>query len=55
MRLMRQLAALVSDECGGESTEYALVCGLIIVAALAIIGKLGAKVLVRWNSVNGIM
>jgi len=40
------------DERGGEVIEYALIMGLIVVAAIAIIGTVGTKVLARWTSVD---
>jgi len=43
---------LWSDETGGEVIEYALVLGLIIVAAIAIIGTVGVKVAGKWTSVD---
>ena len=43
---------LVRDEQGGEVLEYALIAGLIVVAAVVVIGSVGTKVLARWNSVN---
>jgi pilus assembly protein Flp/PilA len=43
---------LVRDERGGEVLEYALIAGLIVVAAIAVIGTVGTKVLARWNSLN---
>jgi len=43
---------LVKDEQGGEVIEYALILGLIIVAAIVTISSVGTKVLARWNSVN---
>jgi Flp pilus assembly pilin Flp len=46
------LRKLLHDETGGETIEYALVAGLIIVAAVAIISTVGSKVLARWSSVN---
>ncbi len=55
MRLTEKLAALISDECGSEVTEYAVVLGLIVVASLGMIGKFGTKVLARWSSVNSSM
>ena len=47
------LHELFRDDQGGETIEYALVAGLIIVAAVAIISTVGTKVLARWSSVNG--
>ena len=50
---MRKLIGrLICDESGGEVIEYALIAGLIIVAAIAVIGTVGTKVLARWTSVN---
>ena len=46
------LAKLVKDEQGGEVLEYALIAGLIVVAAIAVIGAVGTKVLAKWNSLN---
>ncbi len=48
-------AQLVTDEQGGEVLEYALIAGLIVVAAIAVIGSVGSKVLARWTSLNGSM
>jgi Flp pilus assembly pilin Flp len=50
--LLAKVARLVRDEQGGEVLEYALVAGLIVVAAIAVIGSVGTKVLARWNSLN---
>ena len=46
------LARLVVDERGGEVMEWALVAGLVVIAAIAAIGAVGTKVLARWNTVN---
>lgn len=46
------VAKLIKDEQGGEVLEYALIAGLIVVAAIAVIGAIGTKVLARWNSLN---
>ena len=43
------------DETGGEVLEYALIAGLIVVAAIAVIGSVGGKVLASWNSLNSSM
>src|SRR4051812_40212606 len=48
MKAMKNLLAkLVKDEQGGEVLEYALIAGLIVVAAIAIIDPVGGKVLGR--------
>jgi len=46
------LNKLVTDDQGGEVLEYALIAGLIVVAAIAVITSVGTKVLAKWNSVN---
>lgn len=52
---MSMLKKLVRDENGGEVLEYALITGLIVVAAIAVITTVGGKVLARWNSINSSM
>ena len=47
------LNKLVRDEQGGEVLEYALIAGLIVVAAIAVITSVGTKVLARWTSLHG--
>jgi pilus assembly protein Flp/PilA len=46
---------LVKDEQGGEVLEYALIAGLIVVAAIAVIGAVGGKVVAKWTSLNSSM
>jgi pilus assembly protein Flp/PilA len=46
------LNKLIRDEQGGEVLEYALIAGLIVVAAIAVIGAVGTKVVARWTSLN---
>jgi Flp pilus assembly pilin Flp len=50
--LKNLLNRLVRDEAGGEVLEYVLIAGLIVVAAIVVIGAVGTKVLARWTSVN---
>jgi Flp pilus assembly pilin Flp len=51
--LCNRFNAVLADEAGGEVLEYALIAGLIIVAAIAVITSVGTKVLARWTSLNG--
>jgi Flp pilus assembly pilin Flp len=51
-RVSEALTALICDEQGGEVLEYALILGVIVVAAIAVIGAVGTKVLARWTSLN---
>jgi Flp pilus assembly pilin Flp len=44
--------ALLNDERGGEVLEYALIAGLIIVGAIALITSVGTKVVARWTSLD---
>jgi len=46
------LSKLLKDDHGGEVLEYALIAGLIVVAAIAVIGTVGTKVLAKWNAVS---
>lgn len=50
--LYRRLVDVLNDERGGEVLEYALIAGLIVVAAISVIGTVGDKVLARWNAVS---
>jgi pilus assembly protein Flp/PilA len=53
MKAAKRLAlSLVRNEQGGEVLEYALIAGLIVVAAIAVIGAVGTKVVARWTSLN---
>ena len=53
MNVMKNpLIKLVTDEQGGEVLEYALIAGLIVVAAIAMISAVGSKVLAKWTSLN---
>jgi Flp pilus assembly pilin Flp len=51
-KLKMAIGRLIRDERGGEVLEYALVAGLIVIAAVVVIGSVGTKVLARWTSVN---
>lgn len=53
--LKKFCANVLRDERGGETIEYALIIGLIVVVAIAIIGTVGTKVVGRWTSVNSKM
>ena len=53
--IKKMFGKIVSDEQGGEVLEYALIAGLIIVAAIAVITSVGGKVLARWQSLNSSM
>ena len=50
--LKNQVSRLVRDEQGGEVLEYALIAGLIIVGAIALVTAVGGKVVARWTSLD---
>ena len=54
-RIQLIVSRLIKDEQGGEVLEYALIAGLIVVAAIAVITSVGGKVLARWQSLNSSM
>jgi pilus assembly protein Flp/PilA len=54
-RISRILGRFLKDECGGEVLEYALIVGLIVVAAIAAITSVGTKVLAKWTSLDSSM
>lgn len=54
-KIARGITRLARDERGGEVLEYALIAGLIVVAAIAVIGAVGTKVVARWTSLNARM
>ena len=51
-RIYLSIRQFVADDHGGEVLEYAIVAGLISVAAISLIATFGVKVLARWSSVN---
>jgi Flp pilus assembly pilin Flp len=54
-RLLGTLRRLAGDEQGGEVLEYALIAGLIVVAAVVTIHAVGTKVVAKWTSLNSSM
>jgi Flp pilus assembly pilin Flp len=50
--MLKLFRNILSDERGGEVIEYALVLGLLIVVAIAIISSVGTKVVGKWTSVK---
>ncbi len=52
MKVYSLFSKLIRDEQGGEVLEYALIAGLIVIAAIAAITSVGTKVLGRWTSVQ---
>lgn len=53
MKAMKELLVkLVKQEDGGEVMEYALIAGLIVVAAITAIATLGTKITSKFTAVN---
>ena len=50
--MLNRMNHVLADENGGEVLEYALIAGLIVVAAIAVISSVGGKVVARWTSLN---
>jgi Flp pilus assembly pilin Flp len=50
--MKKTIQRILKDNRGGETIEYALVLGPIIVAAIVVIGAVGTRVLARWTSTN---
>jgi pilus assembly protein Flp/PilA len=51
-RYCQIIIRLLEDEDGAETLEFAIVSGLIVVAAISLIGKIGTKVAAKWTSLN---
>lgn len=49
------LRALVIEDNGGEILEYAIIIGLIILAAIVAITAVGNSVMARWTSLSNSM
>ena len=53
VRSLRQhLRQVIRDETGSANTEYVIVGGLILIAAVVILGQVGPKLLARWEAVD---
>jgi len=49
------LLDVVRDERAAEALDYALVVGLIVVAAMSVMNMVGVRVLARWTSLDHAM
>ena len=54
-RIIQLLQTTLVDDSGGEVLEYAIVSGLIVMAAISLIRTIGTKVLTKWTSLNSSM
>jgi Flp pilus assembly pilin Flp len=48
--VVRSIVSFLKDEQGTETLEWGLVCGLIVVGAIAGISIIGPKVTSMWNA-----
>jgi Flp pilus assembly pilin Flp len=46
---------LIGDQHGGEVLEYAIIIGLIVIAAIGIVAAIGNKVVANFSSINSSM
>ena len=49
---MKTLLAILKDESGAETVDYAITVGLLVVIALGVIGSVGLKNVARWTSIS---
>lgn len=49
------LVRCMKEDQGGEVLEYALLLGLIVLVALALIGTVGTKCVKIWNSISNMI
>ena len=52
MSLLKTVRAFLANESGTETLEWGLVCGLIVVGAIAAITLIGPRVAAIWNNVE---
>jgi Flp pilus assembly pilin Flp len=52
MSLSQAVRRFISNEEGTETLEWGLVCGLLVVGAIAAIALIGPKVTAMWTNVN---
>jgi Flp pilus assembly pilin Flp len=45
----------LADDSGGEILEYALIAGVLLVAAIAVLLAFSGRLVGRWNELNNIM
>ena len=53
--MFNTLARCLKDEQGNELIEYALLLGMIVCAAIFMMGALGIKVVQRWARIYDIL
>jgi Flp pilus assembly pilin Flp len=49
---LKRLSRFFRDEHGTETLEWGLICGLIVVGAIAMITLVGPKISKLWNEMN---
>ena len=48
----RALRRFLCDQRGTETLEWGLVCGLLVIGAIAALALIGPKITDMWNDVN---
>ena len=51
-KVSQLLVRFLRDESGTETLEWGLVCGLLVIGAIAALALIGPKVTDMWNDVN---
>ena len=51
-KVSQSLVRFLRDESGTETLEWGLVCGLLVIGAIAALALIGPKVTDMWNDVN---
>ena len=51
-RLSNALLRFARDEQGTETLEWGLVCGLLVIGAIAAIALIGPRITTMWNNVE---
>ena len=52
MSRVKKIRRFWADESGTETLEWGLVCGLLVIGAIAALALIGPKVTDMWNDVN---
>jgi len=51
-KITGKISRFLRDECGTETLEWGVVCGLIVVGAIVAISSIGPKVTKMWSDTN---
>jgi Flp pilus assembly pilin Flp len=51
MSIRKMLASAIRDESGGETLDFALLVGFMVLAILACMSAMGIKVMEKWANI----